>query len=184
MGLFKKLDIWSVDNGLQKIVDYYYTGNEKNSPYWDYYSDQINEMGILAADMMDDMFRIRSKLNYQMPWKEQKFYEDDECSYTEVAWWNTAACMLSDTDMTELLEGEGIYCSDLMNEKQKRIRALERLTKKQQMFLYTEVIGFIIRYLELTAAFETITAVIRELEYHQSFVIGKNGVIVPDTAYL
>ena len=150
-----------------------------------HYSDQINEMGELAADMMGEMRDIRQKLSYQMPWKEQQqFCEDDECTYTEVAWWNTAACMLSDTDMIELLEGENIYGSDIWEEKNKRIKALERLTKKQQMFLYTEVIGFIFRYQELVAAFETITAVIRELEYHQSFVIGKYGVVAPDAAYL
>lgn len=184
MGLFKKLDLWSVDDGLQKIIDYYYDGNERNSQYWDHYSDQINEMGMIAADMMSEMRDIRGKLNYQMPWKEQQFCGEDECSYTEVAWWNTAACMVSDTDMEELLEGENIYGSDIWEEKNKRIKALERLTKKQQMLLYTEVIGFIFRYQELVAAFETITAVIRELEYHQSFVIGKDGVTVPDTAYL
>ena len=185
MGLFKKLDLWSIDDGLQKIIDYYYDGNERNSQYWDHYSDQINEMGELAADMMCEMRDIRQKVSYQMPWKEQQqFCEDDECTYTEVAWWNTAACMLSDTDMTELLEGENIYGSDIWEEKNKLIKALERLTKKQQMFLYTEVIGFIFRYQELVAAFETITAVIRELEYHQSFVIGKDGVIAPDAAYL
>ena len=36
------------------------------------------------------------------------------------------------------------------------------------------------RFLELMAAYETITAVIRELEYHQSFVIKGDGAIVPD----
>lgn len=185
MGLFKKLDLWSVDDGLQKIIDYYFDGNERNSQYWDYYSDQINELGELAADMMCEMRDVRRKLEFQMPWKEKNlFYEDDDCSFTEVAWWNTAACMLSDTDMVELLEGENIYDSDIWKEKEKRIKALERLTKKQQMILYTEVIGFITRYLELTAAFETITALIRELEYHQSFVIGKDGVVAPDAAYL
>lgn len=184
MGLFKKLDLWSVDDSLQKIVDYYYDGNERSSQYWDYYSDQINEMGEIASDMLGEMQDIRQKLDYHMPQKEQQFYDLDECSYTSIAWWNTAACMLSDTDMMELLENENIYGSDIFEEKQKRIKALERLTKKQQMLLYTEVIGFITRYLELTAAFETITAVIRELEYHQSFVIGKDGVIAPDAAFL
>lgn len=60
----------------------------------------------------------------------------------------------------------------------------EELTKEQQMWLYTTVIGFISRFLELMAAYETITAVIRELEYHQSFVIKGDGAIVPDSAYL
>lgn len=186
VGLFKRLDLWSINDGLQKIIDYYYDGNERNSQYWDYYSDQINEMGELAADMINEMRDIRRMLELQMPWKEKNlFYEDDECTYTEVAWWNTAACMLSDTDMVELLEGENIYGSDIWEEKKKRIKALDRLTKKQQMLLYTEVIGFIFRYQELMAAFETITAIIRELDYNQSMVSAKDGSVkLPDAAYL
>lgn len=186
MGLFKRLDLWSINDGLQKIIDYYYDGNERESQYWDHYSDQINEMGELAADMICEMRDIRQKLTYQMPWKEKNlFYEDDEYTYTEVVWWNTAACMLSDTDMVELLEGENIYGSDIWEEKKKRIKALDRLTKKQQMLLYTEVIGFIFRYQELMAAFETITAIIRELDYHQSMVSAKDGSVkLPDAAYL
>jgi hypothetical protein len=31
------------------------------------------------------------------------------------------------------------------------------------------VIGFLVRYLELMAAFETISAVVGEMDYHQSF---------------
>lgn len=185
MGLFKKLDLWSIDDELQKIVDYNIDGNERNSQYWDYYSDQINEMGALAADMLGEMQEIRSRLRFQMPYKESQFYEDDDCSYTEIAWWNTAACMLSDTDMAELLKGEDIYLSDFEREKENRIKALERLTKKQQMMLYTEVIGFTTRYLELTAAFETITAIIQELDYHQSAMQGKDGdVKLSQSAYL
>lgn len=185
MGLFKKLDFSSVTEGLEKIMDYEYNGNEKDSQYWDYYIDQINEMSILAADMYNEIMQgIIPKLEYQMPYKEVAFYDEDE-GRQAIAWWNTAACMLSDTDMTELLESEDIYCSNTFDEKRKRIRALERLTKKQQMLLYTEVIGFIFRYQELTAAFETITAAIREFDYHQAMVSGKDGdVRLPDSAYL
>lgn len=92
--------------------------------------------------------------------------------------------MLADTDMTELLEHENIYCADEWAEKQKRIAALNRLTKQQQMFLYTEVIGFITRYLELTAAFDTIEAVISELDYHQSAVNKGGSVVLPQAAYV
>lgn len=187
MGLYKKLDLWSVMDGLEEIQDYYYGGNENDSQYWDYYSEQINEMGNIAADMWNELEELKRKLWYELPMKKLEFYEEDDCTATETAWFNTATCMLSDTDMATLLENEGDYCAfegEEIEEKQKRIKALERLTKRQQMFLYTEVIGFITRYLELRAAFETITAVIRELEYHQSFVMTKDGVIAPDEAYL
>ncbi len=188
MGLFKKLDLWSVWDGLEEIADCYYDAPERDSQYWDYYSDQINEMGILAADMMDELRGLKDKIWYKLPIKKLEFYRDDgeESTPTGISWFNTAACLLTDTDMVELLNSEGKHMdySEAAEEKKKRIKVLERLTKEQQMWLYTEVIGFITRYLELRAAYETITAVIRELEYHQSFVIGKDGVIAPDTAYL
>ena len=49
---------------------------------------------------------------------------------------------------------------------------------------YTEVIDFITRYLELSAAFETIEAVIAELDYHQSAMKGNGGVTLPQSAYV
>lgn len=184
MALFQKLDLWSIMDELEKMTDYYMDGNEKESPYWDFYSDQINELGIVAADMYNEIEDLKRKLWWQMPEKEIEFCDEDSCTMTAICWFNTAACMLSDTDMGTLLENENNYECDLTREKEKRIRALERLTKKQQMFLYTEVIGFIMRFLELRTAFEVVTSCIHELEYHQSFVVKKDGVVVPDSAYL
>lgn len=189
--LYKKYDWWSIFEGLEKVTDYYINGNEKESQYWDFYSEQINEMGILASDMYEEMQKIKSRLyfQYDLPYKKLDFYEEDEAGdHTAISWWNTAACMLTDIDMVSLINNEnpdfyGDYW-DCMREKEKRLKSLERLTKKQQMSLYTEVIGFITRYNDLMAAFETITATIRELEYHQSFVITKDGVVAPDEAYL
>lgn len=189
MGLFKKLDIWSVYEGLDEIMDYLYNGNEKNSIYWDSYSEQINEMANIAGEMYGELGEIRHRLfyYYDLPYKNLEFCKDDMVNggHTDISWWNTAACMLSDTDMACLLENEGNYgYSDVGKEKVKRIRALERLTKKQQMALYTEVLGFIMRYLELRAAFETILAVINELEYNQSFTVKNGEVNIPNAAYV
>ena len=77
--------------------------------------------------------------------------------------------MLMDTEMGVLLESENLYLTDEWEEKRKRVKAFERLTKKQQMILWMDVIGFVMRYLELMAAFETISGLIRELDYHRSF---------------
>lgn len=189
MGLFKKLDIWSIYEGLDEIMDYLYNGNEKNSIYWDSYSEQINEMANIAGEMYGELGEIRYRLSYQynLPYKKLEFCEDDMANggHTDISWWNTAACMLSDTDMVYLLENEGKYGdSDAGKEKVKRIHALEHLTKKQQMALYTEVTGFIMRYLELRAAFETILAVINELEYNQSFAVKNGKVKMPDVVYV
>lgn len=184
MALYKKLDLWSISDGLDKMMDYYYNGNEKNSPYWDHYCEQVNELCNAAADLYNELQDVKNRLWYQMPAKKIAFCGEDDCSQTAAAWFNTAAAMLYDTDMTELLEHENIYCADEWGEKQKRISALNRLTKQQQMTLYTEVIGFITRYLELSAAFETIEAVITELDYHQSAVNGNGVVTLPQSAYV
>lgn len=189
--LYKKYDWWSIFEGLEKVTDYYINGNEKDSQYWDFYSEQINEMGIIAGDMCEEMQSIKSRLylKYDLPYKKLEFYEEDDAeNHTAISWWNTAACMLTDIDMISLINNENPYFygdyEDAMREKEKRVKSLERLTKKQQMSLYTEVIGFITRYNDLMAAFEAITATIRELEYHQSFMITKDGVVAPDSAYL
>ena len=54
------------------------------------------------------------------------------------------------------------------------------------MYLYTEVVGFITRYLELSAAFETIKAVINELDYHQAVMNGRKqqNVALPQSVYV
>ena len=101
MGLFKKLDLWSVWDGLEEILYSYYDAPEKNSQYWDFYSDQINEMGILAADMMEELQALKQNIWYKLPIRKLKFYRDDgeEGTPTGISWFNTAACLLTDTDM-------------------------------------------------------------------------------------
>ena len=184
--LYKRLDLWSVSEGLDKIMDYYYRGNEKNSLYWDHYCEQINELCNAAADMYTELESIKDRIWCQMPVKKIAFCDEDDCSRTAVAWFNTAATMLSDTDMAKLLESENIYGANILTEKLKRINALNKLTKHQQIFLYTEVIGFVTRYLELSAAFETIKVVINELDYHQSTVRGneQEEIVLPQSAYV
>ena len=184
MGLYKKLDFWSVMDELDRMIDYDYNGNEKDSLYWDYYVEQIQELSILAADLLNELDCLKSTLWYKLPDKSIEFCNEDDCSQTAIAWFNTTACLLSDTDMHTLLENENIYQAEEHNEKQKRLNAIRRLTKEQQMFLYTEVIGFLTRYLELSAAFDTITAVITELDYHQSAVTRKETVTLPPAAYI
>lgn len=166
MSVFKKYDYWSILESLDTMTEYDYNGNVNDSIYYDFYQEQITELCVIAADMYNE------------------FCDEDTCIQTAIAWWNTAACMLSDIDMGTLLENENIYAADEEHEKMKRIRALERLTKKQYITLNTLVIGFITRWLELVSAFDVISSCIRELEYHQSAVQNKSGVNLPDAAYL
>jgi len=67
MGLYKKLDLWSIIDHLDTMVDYDYNGNEKESPYWDYYSEQIRELCILASDMWQEIQELKNKLWYKLP---------------------------------------------------------------------------------------------------------------------
>lgn len=184
-GVFEKLDFWTITDQLDEMIDYDMNGNEKSSPYYDHYEDQIREMSILAADLWQELQGLKSKIWQYMPWKKIEFCDEDECSQTAIAWFNTAACMISDIDMPELLENENIYEYSEWSEKQKRIKALSRATKEQQMRLYTDVIGFITRYLQLRCAFDVITGTISELEYHNSFTQNANGEFeATKTAYL
>ena len=73
MALYKKLDLWSISDGLDKMMDYCYNGNVKNSPYWDHYCDQINELCNAAADMYNELQDMKNKLWYQMPAKKIAF---------------------------------------------------------------------------------------------------------------
>ena len=184
MALYKKLDIWSIYDGLDRMMDYCYNGNEKDSPYWDHYYEQINELSIAASDLCIELDRLKDRLWREMPDKKIAFCDEDQSSQTAAAWFNTAAAMLYDTDMTELLENENIFQADEWTEKKKRIAALGRLTKRQQTVLCTEVTAFITRYLELSAAFDTIEAVINELDYHQSAIVRKDAAAFPPAAYV
>lgn len=185
MALFTKLDWWSIMDGLDKLIEYDYNGNERDSIYWDFYQEQITELSVLAADMYNELDSIKTALWFlNLPDKKIDFCDEDDCTQTIIAWWNTAACMLSDIDMCTLLENENRYGVDEEIEKEKRIKAMERLTKNQYFKLQSLVLGFITRYLELTSAFEVITSCIHELDYHQSAVKGNKDAKLPDAAYL
>ncbi len=184
MALYKKMDLWSVCDGLERMMDYCYNGNEKDSPYWSYYYEQINELSILASDLYEELDDIKGRLWRNLPDKKVAFCDQDACGQTAIAWFNTATAMLSDTDMAELLENENLYHTDILEEKKKRIAAFSRLTKHQQQLLYSEVTGFLMRYLELSAAFETIESVITELDHHQAAMARGENFALTQTAFV
>ena len=86
MALYKKLDLWPISDGLDKMMDYCCSGNEKNSPYWDHYCDQINELCNAAADLYNEWDDVKSRLMLQMPAKKIAFCGEDDCSQTATAW--------------------------------------------------------------------------------------------------
>lgn len=182
-----RLDYWSIRNNLEKMYDYFTEGyfERLKGDYKYEYEDLIFELSGFASEMWDELDALVDRIDREMPYKFLEFYEDDVSS-TAVSWWNTAACMLTDIDMEWLIENErGLEESfDLYKEKQKRLSALRRLTKNQQMQLYTYVIGFVFRYLELKMAFDMIIGLIGELEHHRAFENKKGELQPPQSAYL
>lgn len=173
MGLFKKFDYWSILEGLTNIRDYEHDSKEK-SVFWTYYEEEIRELSDLALDLMQEMEEIQFKIMHTFPKGFNNFYGEDRSILPSIAWWNTAACMLSDIDMEKISDSEKLFNTDYTSEKKKRIQAIEQLTMKQQVFLWSKVSGFISRYLDLMAAFETITGIIQELErFSTNGILGK-----------
>lgn len=188
LGLYKSLDYWSILENLGKIENYYYDslyGDE--SSYKEYYSDQIIELANVASELYQELEGlIAQTLPFDILYNKNIYLDDEKEKRFSIVWFDTVTCMLYDIDMEAMLNNECIYdYEDLEEEREKRIRKLDRLTKKQQMLLFTNVMGFITRFLELQAAFDTIVAIINELNFHQSFIVNKDGAAdAPGAAYL
>lgn len=186
MALFKKYDFWSIQEELDKMIEFDYKRYDyEHSEYFDEFEEQAVELANIAGDFYSEMQAIKENLWCRMPDKKIDFCEEDECSQTSIAWFNTAAAMLADTDMRVLLESENVYAADENEEKAKRIRALQRLTKEQQLYLFTTVMGFIVRFQDLQLAFESIKSVVDELDRHQALLQNTNGEYkLPESAYV
>ena len=77
MGVYKKLDMWSIMDDLDRMTEYDYNGNVSDSPYWDFYEEQIRELCFLAADMWNELQELKSKLWYKLPEKKIEFCDED-----------------------------------------------------------------------------------------------------------
>ena len=118
-----------------------------------------------------------------IPMKARKYATEDEDTESCAWWFNTVALTITDTDEETLFYQEDNF-DDPEAEKKKRLRALERLPKKELVWLLAEVHSFIFRYMELYSAWETIKGVINELDSRQAFVKTKDGLQPPQSAYL
>ena len=73
---------------------------------------------------------------------------------------------------------EGLIPTEIALSGEKPLRDfLVRIRRQEDVVVDT-------RYLELSAAFDTIEAVITELDYHQSAIAHKAGVTLPQAAYV
>lgn len=184
MGLYKQLDWWSIIDMLNEIAEG--SGNNcfRNSEYAGYYDELLTEMANAAGDLWCDMDAIKNEIFFhEIPWKMRKYAEEDEETETAAFWFNTVALTLTETDVSTLFERENSY-EDVETEKEKRLRMLERLSKKDILWIVPKVGNLIFHYLDLCGAWEAIKGTIDELDSRQAFVKDKDELREPKAAYL
>jgi hypothetical protein len=184
MGLYKPLDWWSIFDMIDEIMEG--QGNKcfQNSEYAGYYDELLTEMANAAGDFYCDMMEVKNKIMYRnIPYRTRKNPEEDEETEDAAFWFNTVAMILTETDLSRLLYREDNF-EDEEREREKRINALERLPKKDFVWLMREVGNLIFRYLDLCGAWQAIKGTIDELDSRQAFIKNKEGLREPKAAYL
>lgn len=184
MGSYKELDWWSIMEKIDDIMEG--NGNKcfRNSEYAGYYDELLTEMANAAGDMYCDIMEIKNKICYRdIPYKARKVAEEDEETENAAFWFNAVALTLTETDVSTLFFREENF-EDYEKEKAKRVNMLERLSKKDFMWIMQTVCNLIIRYLELCGAWDAVTGTIDELDSRQAFVKDKDGLREPKAAYL
>lgn len=153
-------------------------------PYYADYADLFNDLAIIAASLYNDLERLIRKLDYTDILPSKRKTADVE-GYRGATWFNVAVSVLDETDMSVLLENEGVYdWEDVEGERARRSRAIMALTKEGMFFLFTEVFNYIMRFIQLSLAFETICGSIDELERLNSFREHNGVPQLPGSAYL
>lgn len=184
MGLYKPLDWWSITDMVDEIMEG--RGNRcfRNSEYAGYYDELLTEMANAAGELWCDIEQIKGDIcHHEIPWKARRFAEEDDETETTAFWFNTVALTLTETDTSMLFARENNY-EDEDREKGKRLRMLERLSKKDLLWIVPTVGNLIFRYLDLCWAWEAIKGTIDELDSRQAFIRDEEGLREPKAAYL
>ena len=178
-----RLDYWSVLDRLSEIESYPWDG-VKNE-YYDDYADLFNEMAGLSAEFYNEFERLIRDLEYTWSLPKRKLENTGIENARGAAWFDMAVSLLNETDMSVLLENEGVYDpDDIDRERQKRRKAVLALTKEQQFSLFTQVFHFLMRFIQLSLAFETVKGSIDELERLNSLRETNGRLQLPSSAYL
>lgn len=184
MGLYKELDWWSLMDELEEIIEG--TGNRcfRNSEYAGYYDELLTEMANAAGDFWNEYERVRNEIyRHDIPYKTRKYKTEDDDTENAAFWFNTVALMLTETDASQLFWREENF-DDVETEREKRLKMLERLPKKDLLWIVSTVSNLIIRFLELDGAWQAIKGTIDELDSRQAFVKTEDGLKAPQSAYL
>ena len=144
----------------------------------------MTEMANAAGDLYCDTREIKNKIYLRdIPWKARKYAEEDDETENAAFWFNSVALTLTETDVSTLFYREENF-EDYEKEKTKRVNMLEKLSKKDFMWLMQAVCNLIIRYLELCGAWDAVKGTIDELDSRQVFIKDKDGLREPKAAYL
>ena len=184
MGLYRPLDWWSIMDMIDEIMEGQGNRCFHNSEYAGYYDELLTEMANLAGDLYCDIMEIKGQIDYRdIPYKTRKYAEEDGETENAAFWFNAVALTLTETDVSRLFSRED-NIEDYEKEKQKRLKMLERLTKKDFMWIVQTVSNLIFKYLDLCGAWQAIKGTIDELDSRQAFIKDKGGMKEPDAAYL
>lgn len=169
---------------LSEILEGRHNSCFKNSEYAGYYDELLTEMANYAGDFWNECDSVKDEiLRHDIPYRTRNSSSEDGETMNASYWFDTVALMLTETDVGELLYREENY-GDIQAEKEKRLRVLERLPKKDLIWLVQTVSNLIIRYLELDGAWQAIKGVIDELDSRQAFIKDKDGLKEPRSAFL
>lgn len=179
-----KLDYWSIQERLGEIDSYHWDYSQ--SEYYGDYADLFIEMAIIAADLYNDLEALIRELDcagdHLLP--QNRKMADVE-GYRGGDWFDKAVSVLTETNMSVLLENHGVFDpDDIEAEKGRRSRAIMALTKSGMYFLFTEVFNFTMRYIQLDLAFQAVCGSIDELERLNSFREHNGVPQLPSAAYV
>ncbi len=184
MRLYKELDWWSMTDALEEIMEGSYHKCFAKSEYAGYYDELLTELANAAGDFWDELEKIKGDIyRHDIPYKARKYKTEDDDTENAAFWVNAVALTLTETDVDTLFYREEVYV-DYEIEKQKRLNMLDKLSKKDFLWLITTVSNLIIRFIELISAWETIKGTIDELDSRQAFIKNKDGLQPPQAAYL
>lgn len=177
------LDYWSIIDRLGTIENYPLECTK--SDYYMDYADLLNEMSILSADLYNELERLVNQLDMNWKLPRRKLEDTGMENAHGAAWFDMAVSVLAETRMSVLLENEGLYIADdIEAERARRQRAVMALTKELQFFLFTEVFNYLMRFIQLSMAFEVVCTSIEELERLHSFRERDGVPQLPQSAYL
>lgn len=153
--MLQRLGIQDIQESLCEISesgDYYGYEGESMGEYYEEYRELFNELSMGAEDLIDAIDRIEE-------YDGEDFAGWDDCTVAllgkahQVLGYDTA-----ETDYYGMMKFE----QDLgVKEAQKR---LERLTKKQLISLFRQVLVLLVSYFDIKAAYDTLNAIVCELD--------------------